>query len=68
MTDRGLQYVLEYTVFKSGGLFLIILESIANVSFALVYVILLWDMVKVFAPVLRGLQQTKGDKDEEPAA
>ena len=66
--DRGLQIVLEWTVFKSGGRFLEFIDNFGNTAFGVLYVYLLWDMLTVFIPILSPAAQSfaKDNQDDEP--
>jgi hypothetical protein len=56
LADRLFQLLLEYTVFKSGSSFIMIAENVSNVAFVLLDLYLLWDMLAVFLPQLKGRQ------------
>jgi len=69
LADRLVQIVLENTVFRSGPRFLELAEQISNVGFVLLDVYLMWDMLTVFVPQLKGkhgIQEVRAVGIEEP--
>jgi hypothetical protein len=65
LLDWGVRIVLEHTIFGPGDPLRVLLEQIANIVFGLLYVILLWDILKVFIPQLAGSRGVKEAVDDE---
>jgi len=54
MADRGFNWVLDRVFSSAPRLYLTLLETVGLVAFGLLYLYLLWDMLCVFVPRLRG--------------